>query len=441
MTATGARRSAARVACSAILLVAVASVASAQTPEATGPPVPPEIEPQGTAPILLILDASGSMNADDGTGRPKIEAAREAMLALIEELPEATRVGLRLYGHRSNSQDREAGCRDTELVVPVGPLDRAALRAAVQGVQASGFTPIGASLQASLGDLGGEGVEGPRTVVLVSDGIDTCAPPDPCDVARQLVAVDVELRVETIGFQVDPAAAAQLRCIAEVTGGQFRPVETAEELLRALRVYEPSGEPISGAPGPEDAPVLGSGQYLDSITIDQERWYAVELERGQLLRSVATIVGPDDGPVSTTAEFQLEILAGDILGLTRCARDEVRRIGQEARQVAADGLDAVDEGLCRAPGRYYIRLSLSDDDSSSPLEDVTLTVELLVSIVNVGAPPPASEEPDTLPTGQAAPAAPVRRPPTPAREYLVVAIGAGLVGLIGGGIAGRRAGP
>ena len=357
---------------------------------------------------------------------------------MIEELPEGTPVGLRMYGHRSTPDDRDAGCRDTELVVPVGPLDREALRAAVSTVQASGFTPIGVSLRAALEDLAGEG---PRTVVLVSDGIDTCAPPDPCDVARELVAVDVELRVETIGFQVDATAAAQLQCIAEVTGGEFRPVETADDLLRALRVYAPAGEPISGASGPEDAPVLGSGQYLDTITLDQERWYAVDLERGQLLRTVATIVGDEDTPVSPTAAFELEVLAGDILGLTRCARDEVVRIGQEARQVAADGLDAVDEGLCRAPGRYFIRLSLTDDALDSPLEGAELTVELLVAIVDVGAPPPATEAPDVLPTGAAAPAAPVSRAPTPTREYLLVALGAGIVGLVGGGIAGRRFGP
>src|SRR5690606_40031567 len=101
----------------------------------------------------------------------------------------------------------------------------------VDGLQASGFTPIGRSLQAAVDDLP---PEGRRTVVLVSDGIDTCAPPRACDVARQIVADGVELRVEAVGFQVDAAAAEELRCIAEATGGTYRPADDAADLAREL---------------------------------------------------------------------------------------------------------------------------------------------------------------------------------------------------------------
>jgi Ca-activated chloride channel family protein len=63
-------------------------------------PSPPLVRAGGTAPLLLIFDSSGSMRGDDGSSRPKIVAAKEALTRLVDELPEGTPVGLRVYGHR-----------------------------------------------------------------------------------------------------------------------------------------------------------------------------------------------------------------------------------------------------------------------------------------------------------------------------------------------------
>ena len=57
------------------------------------------------------------------------------------------------------------------------------------------------------------------TVILVSDGIETCAP-DPCAVADELEKLGVGLTVHTVGFGLDDkGAVAQLKCLAERTGG------------------------------------------------------------------------------------------------------------------------------------------------------------------------------------------------------------------------------
>ena len=90
------------------------------------------------------------------------------------------------------------------------------MKSAIERVQARGWTPVGSSLRAAEQDLP---ASGERTVVLVSDGIDSCAPPDPCDVARELARRGTHLTVHTIGFQIDGQARAQLQCIAEATGG------------------------------------------------------------------------------------------------------------------------------------------------------------------------------------------------------------------------------
>jgi hypothetical protein len=125
------------------------------------------------------------------------------------------------------------GCQDTELVAPVAPLDRAAIREAVESVEASGFTPIGLSLQEAFTDLPESGT---RSIVLISDGEDTCAPPDPCEIAEELYGELLDARTESVGSLIDTGSAAeqQLRCIAEVTGGQYTSVGQANELVARL---------------------------------------------------------------------------------------------------------------------------------------------------------------------------------------------------------------
>src|SRR5680860_415183 len=183
--------------------------------------------------MLIILDASGSMARADEDGVPFIDKAKSAVLELVDALPDDIAVGLRVYGHREPNTDRVRGCQDTELVAPVVRLDREAIRSAVEGVAASGFTPIGLSLQEAASDLPDAG---PRTVVLISDGEDTCAPPDPCEVAEDLFGAAIDVRIESIGFLVDSGSAAeqQLRCIAEASGGEYRTVDQADALVGKL---------------------------------------------------------------------------------------------------------------------------------------------------------------------------------------------------------------
>ena len=203
------------------LLLAVPVLASAQEQEL----------PEGA--MLIILDASGSMNNLDESGVPFIDKAKDAVLELVDALPDGMNVGLRVYGHREPNTDAVQGCLDTELVAPVAPLDRTAIRDAVEGIEASGFTPIGLSLQEAAADLPETGT---RSIVLISDGEDTCAPPDPCDVADELYGDLFDVRIESVGFLIDTGSAAeqQLRCIAEATGGQYTAVGEANELVARL---------------------------------------------------------------------------------------------------------------------------------------------------------------------------------------------------------------
>jgi Ca-activated chloride channel family protein len=96
----------------------------------------------------------------------------------------------------------------------------------------TGFTPIGHALALAARDLP---ADGPRTIVLVSDGEDTCTPPDPCEVARNLRAQGVAVKVETVGLLLEgPKARGQLQCIARATGGSYRDVSSVADLASSL---------------------------------------------------------------------------------------------------------------------------------------------------------------------------------------------------------------
>lgn len=70
-----------------------------------------------------------------------------------DAVPGGATIGLRVYGHRVPNTDKANGCRDTELVVPVAPVNKEQMKGAIGQFQATGFTPIGYSLQEAPKDL------------------------------------------------------------------------------------------------------------------------------------------------------------------------------------------------------------------------------------------------------------------------------------------------
>ncbi|UGQ11344.1 VWA domain-containing protein [Yinghuangia sp. ASG 101] len=155
--------------------------------------------------IELVLDLSGSMQADDAGGQTRLAAAKQAVGRIVDTAPDEARLGLRAYGAAYPGEDRTRGRSDTQLLTPIGPMNavsRAAAKQKIAGMQAVGFTPIGVALRAAAQDLG---TDGPRRIVLISDGEDTRAPP-PCDVAKELKATGIDLAVDAVGFVVSHIA-------------------------------------------------------------------------------------------------------------------------------------------------------------------------------------------------------------------------------------------
>jgi len=181
---------------------------------------------QNNTDAVLILDASGSMWGQVD-GQTKISAARAAVGTILSKWKPSDRLGLIAYGHRTRGD-----CKDIELLAPVSRFDPEKIRAAVNSLNPKGKTPIADSLRLAAQTL--RASENKATVVLVSDGIETCAP-DPCAVAAELKKTGIGFTAHVVGFDVaDPAAKAQLQCIARVTGGVYLDARNASGLENAL---------------------------------------------------------------------------------------------------------------------------------------------------------------------------------------------------------------
>ena len=179
--------------------------------------------------LVVILDGSGSMAARLGA-ETKMTAAKRVVKDLIDNLPSDMNAGLVVYGARSPRQKRD--CADIEVVQPVSPVDPAALSAAIDAIQPRGMTPIAASLRKAADALRGH--EGASTIVLVSDGTESCES-DPCQVAKEIRSeLGIEVRVQVVGFDIEPGDRKLLECVAQGGGGEYYPAATADELEKAL---------------------------------------------------------------------------------------------------------------------------------------------------------------------------------------------------------------
>lgn len=195
--------------------------------------------------IFYILDGSGSMwgRVD---GKIKIQVAKAVMGTLLNETPPGIECGVMVYGHR-----KKGDCSDIEMIVPIGPLDKEAAVSKINRITPKGKTPISDSISMAVDQL--KGIEAASTIVLVSDGIETCGK-DPCEVVKKLKESGVNFVMHVVGFDVEEKAAKQLACIAQAGGGQYFSTTNATDLLAALnRIKESVVEKkaIEPAPTPE----------------------------------------------------------------------------------------------------------------------------------------------------------------------------------------------
>ncbi len=179
---------------------------------------------------LLILDSSGSMAEPIGGGQTKMDAARAALERYATATPDFVNLGFMVYGHKgSNAKaDRARSCRSTEMLEPLGEVDYRTFPRTLDTFEPTGWTPIEGALNRAADAFTGK-ENATNRVILVSDGLETCGG-DPAAAAQELAASDIGVTIDVVGFDIPRAEETQLRRIAEVSGGRYATVSSAEEL-------------------------------------------------------------------------------------------------------------------------------------------------------------------------------------------------------------------
>lgn len=269
----------------------------------------PVVPAAGSTDLLLVLDASGSMWGRVA-GEPKIAIARRVLKDLAGKVPADTAVGLIAYGHR-----READCDDIATVLPIGPLDVATLAATVDGLNAKGKTPITKALQQAIGAV--KARDTVATVVLVSDGIETCGG-DPCATVRAAKDAGVKLVLHVVGFDVGEVDVSQLECTAQAGGGLYFDARNAADLAAAFdQVLE---APAADVPASRlVVKVTEGGKAIDATVVVTASGSPDVVARGR------TYVGPETNPRVFPLEPGRYDVAVTHLGL---AGDAERRIAE-----------------------------------------------------------------------------------------------------------------
>lgn len=222
--------------------------------------------------IEYILDVSGSMNAQAG-GESRMAAAKKSIAAALQGIPDGTIVALRLYGHRTPPADKAGSCKDTELVIPFGPINKDGFLAIVNATNPLGQTPIAYSLEQAANDFVA-GADEAQTIILVSDGEESCGG-DPVATAKALLAKGFKLKINVIGLDVDANTKNQLAAIATATGGQYFDARDAASLTSSLQQLTQASLVIQKA---------GSSVYGEEIRGGDNFETAVPLPAGKLFR-------------------------------------------------------------------------------------------------------------------------------------------------------------
>ena len=200
--------------------------------------------------VLVLIDVSNSMRADD-VEPTRLAVAQDVARRFVEAQPSSIDVGVVAFG---------AGA----LVTQQPTADRASITAAINRLKAGGRTSVGQGLLVAMSTIAGAPVAVPdpeqpappspgyfpsASILIVSDGEDTGGP-DPTAVAQ--VAADAGVKVSAIGvgttdgatitvdgYQVATALDEQrLADLVAITGGTYVSAAEAPEVESMTRSLE-----------------------------------------------------------------------------------------------------------------------------------------------------------------------------------------------------------
>jgi len=193
--------------------------------------------------LILVIDGSGSMTygldpkaeKTAPAGQQRIDALRKAVHELLERVPRGVEVALwayttprRYYGRYDSPRDVRVACDFTSQLEKV--------RGAVDQLQPEWGTPLTGAVYRIADHVEKEPLSRDAVVVLLADGQNSCRTKSAADAYRESRG---QVAIHTIGFAIEPGgkAEAELRDLADASGGTYRAAATGEELALAFRQF------------------------------------------------------------------------------------------------------------------------------------------------------------------------------------------------------------
>lgn len=316
-----------------------------------------------TGRVMMVLDASGSMWGQIG-GVNKIVIARTVVRDLLKDWDPELELGLMAYGHR-----RKGDCGDIELLHAPSREAPGKIAATVDKLNPKGKTPLSKSVRQAAEAL--RYVEEPASIILVTDGKETCNV-DPCALAAELERAGVDLTVHVVGFDIREKDRAGIACMAENTGGIYRDAADAAALKQAL------GEVVEKAAAPK------RNRLVALMVEGAEPW-----DNGNLFWQVfaADDSGQPTGAAltkTTTAAPWIELPPGryvvEVKVSAASARAPIEIVEGESRNhavvmnaatVDADYVIAAGQAPSTEDVRWFAHRGLHDGTVSPPLDSTT----------------------------------------------------------------------
>ncbi len=225
--------------------------------------------PVEQASVMLVTDASGSMEATD-VKPDRLTAATDAAEAFLDRVPKATRVGIVAYS--TSPHTTQAPTTDRELV-----------RATLGSLSADGGTATGDALANALQALGRnpdatqppEGRQAPAAIILLSDG-KAMGGRSPEEVAKVAGRLNIPIYTVALGTAAGvvqspygdpipvPPDPQSLRRIARESGGEFFNVKDSQRLNA---VYERLGSRLGTKPRKKEATAGFAGAGLALLAL------------------------------------------------------------------------------------------------------------------------------------------------------------------------------
>lgn len=189
----------------------------------------PIVDPRPVA-MALVLDASTSMEGPSRSGRPKVAAAIEAVLAALDRNEGENQVAVVVFN------------RQAQVLVPLGA-DLEGARAALAALHTEPGSHLEAGVALAAAELGRARADAERWMVVLTDGR-----PDPSTPADCLAAAEsaraLGIRIDTIGLgaDLDPGL---LRAMAGADA-RYHEAPDAEDLAALFAALAWRPEPCPG---------------------------------------------------------------------------------------------------------------------------------------------------------------------------------------------------